>query len=86
MRRPSIQLWFLPDLFPSLPTQLEDVAADSGPTAARRNPSVIVTSISSPSILHSPPGFHGSLKLARTNSPVTREPLDVARLEIAVLP
>ncbi|TWW82302.1 hypothetical protein D4764_01G0021170 [Takifugu flavidus] len=68
------------------PAALENAAADPGPAAARRTPSVIVASISSPSILHSPPGYHGNLKLARTNSPVTREPLDVARLEIAVLP
>ncbi|XP_053196976.1 melanopsin-A-like [Scomber japonicus] len=70
-----------------LPATLVDVMEESGPrTVCKTTSSVIVTSISSPSILHSPPGFHGSLKLTRTYSPVAKEPLDIARLETTALP
>ncbi|XP_051274438.1 melanopsin-A-like isoform X1 [Dicentrarchus labrax] len=69
-----------------LPATLENVMEESGPRTARNTPSVIVTSISSPSILHSPPGFHGNLKLTKTYSPITKEPLDISRLETTILP
>nr|ANA75357.1 melanopsin 1 [Paralichthys dentatus] len=69
-----------------LPATLDNVMAASGPrNASKTTPSVIVTSISSPSILHSPPGFHGNQKLTITYSPAIKEPLDVARLETTVL-
>lgn len=73
-------------IFPPLPAQLENAMDDSDPRTGCKESSVIVTSISSPSILHSPPGFHGSLKLAKTYSPVTKESHDIARLETTVLP
>lgn len=75
-----------PRLFLPPPAQLENVMDESGPRTGCETSSVIVTSISSPSILHSPPGLHGSLKLAKTYSPAAKEPLDVARLEATVLP
>ncbi|XP_045925457.1 melanopsin-A-like [Micropterus dolomieu] len=69
-----------------LPATLENVMEESGlRTTCKTTSSVIVTSISSPSIMHSPPGFHGSLKLTKTYSPVTKEPLDIARLETTAL-
>ncbi|XP_008298630.1 melanopsin-A-like [Stegastes partitus] len=73
------------------PTSHLPAAVDNSTTreSAPRNKSassVIVTSISSPSILHSPPGFHGNLKMTKTCSSVTKEPLDIARLETTVLP
>nr|XP_046233985.1 melanopsin-A-like [Scatophagus argus] len=64
-----------------LPAILENVMEDSGPRTASKTSSVIVTSISSPSILHSPPGFHGNLKLTKTCSPDAKERLDITRLE-----
>ncbi|CAK6956825.1 melanopsin-A-like [Scomber scombrus] len=70
-----------------LPATLVNVMEESGPrTVCKTTSSIIVTSISSPSILHSPPSFHGSLKLTRTYSPVAKEPLDIARLETTALP
>lgn len=69
-----------------LPTQLDNVMAESEPrTVCKTTSSVIVTSISSPSILHSPPGFHGNHKLTKTYSSVAKEPLDVSRLETTAL-
>uniref|UniRef100_A0A3Q1E9N4 Opsin 4b n=1 Tax=Acanthochromis polyacanthus TaxID=80966 RepID=A0A3Q1E9N4_9TELE len=71
----------------SLPTQLDNAVRESTPRKASKNKSsVIVTSISSPSILHSPPGFHGNLKMTKTCSSVTKEPLDIGRLETTALP
>uniref|UniRef100_A0A3P8U5Y0 Opsin 4 n=1 Tax=Amphiprion percula TaxID=161767 RepID=A0A3P8U5Y0_AMPPE len=71
----------------SLPTQLDNAVRESTPrTASKNTSSVIVTSISSPSVLHSPPGFHGKLKMTKTCSSVTKEPLDIARLETTALP
>uniref|UniRef100_A0AAV2LHR1 Uncharacterized protein n=1 Tax=Knipowitschia caucasica TaxID=637954 RepID=A0AAV2LHR1_KNICA len=52
----------------------------------RPKAAVIVTSISSPSILDSPPGFHGNFKLAKTCSSIAKDPLDIARLEATALP
>ncbi|MEQ2226755.1 hypothetical protein ILYODFUR_030593 [Ilyodon furcidens] len=70
-----------------LPASLDTMTRESGlKTASRNTSSIIVTSISSPSILHSPPGFHGSLKVAKTVTPVSKELLDIARLETTVLP
>ncbi|XP_042254065.1 melanopsin-A-like isoform X1 [Thunnus albacares] len=70
-----------------LPATLDNVMEESGPrTMCKSTSSIIVTSISSPCILHSPPGFHGNLKLTRTYSPVAKEPLDIARLETTALP
>ncbi|XP_029312568.1 LOW QUALITY PROTEIN: opsin 4b [Cottoperca gobio] len=70
-----------------LPATLDNGMEESGPrTAYKTTPSVIVTSISSPSILQSPPGFHGNLKSTKTYSPVVKEPLDIARLETTALP
>uniref|UniRef100_A0A673ASS8 Opsin 4b n=1 Tax=Sphaeramia orbicularis TaxID=375764 RepID=A0A673ASS8_9TELE len=37
--------------------------------------SVIITSISSPSIVSSQPGFHGNLKMTKTCSPILKEPV-----------
>ncbi|XP_062269657.1 melanopsin-A-like [Platichthys flesus] len=69
-----------------LPATLDTVMAALGPrNSCKTTSSVIVTSISSPSILHSPPGFHGNPKLNKAYSPAANEPLDVARLETAVL-
>ncbi|XP_028286887.1 melanopsin-A-like [Parambassis ranga] len=47
--------------------------------------SIIVTSISSPSILNSPPGYHGNPKMTKTYSPVAKEPLSIARFETTAL-
>ncbi|KAM9715912.1 opsin 4b isoform 2-T2 [Menidia menidia] len=70
-----------------LPATLDNVMRESSPRSAFRTPSsIIVTSISSPSILHSPPAFHGNLKLAKTCSPVSKELLDIVRLETTALP
>ncbi|XP_061563602.1 melanopsin-A-like [Cololabis saira] len=70
-----------------LPATLDNVMRESVPRPVCKNTtSVIVTSISSPSILHSPPGFHGNLKAAKTSSPVSKELLDIARLETTALP
>ncbi|RVE59795.1 hypothetical protein OJAV_G00192060 [Oryzias javanicus] len=67
-----------------LPAALDNVLRESGPrSGCRASTSIIVTSISSPSILHSPPGFHGNLKLAKSSS---QELLDIARLETTALP
>uniref|UniRef100_A0A3B3WYH7 G-protein coupled receptors family 1 profile domain-containing protein n=1 Tax=Poecilia mexicana TaxID=48701 RepID=A0A3B3WYH7_9TELE len=61
---------------------LDSMMREPGPKTVSKNPSsIIVASISTPSILHSPPGFHGSLKVARTVTPVSKELLDIARLE-----
>ncbi|XP_030255671.1 opsin 4b isoform X1 [Sparus aurata] len=68
-----------------LPATLENVMEESGPRTTYKTPSVIVTSISSPCILHSPPGFHGKLKLTKTYNPVAKEPIDIVRLETTVL-
>ncbi|XP_068161284.1 melanopsin-A-like isoform X2 [Antennarius striatus] len=67
-----------------LPAPLEVAAEELG--AKTKTSAVIVTSISSPSILHSPPGFHGNLKMAKTYSHVAKEPLDITRLQTTVLP
>ncbi|XP_071319069.1 melanopsin-A-like isoform X2 [Trachinotus anak] len=65
---------------------LDNVMEASGPrTACKTTSSVIVTSISSPSILHSPPGFHGNHKLTKTFTHVAKEPLDVTRLETTAI-
>ncbi|XP_054454330.1 melanopsin-A-like [Anoplopoma fimbria] len=70
-----------------LPATLDILKEESRPRTGRKTTaSVIVTSISSPSILHSPPGFHGNLKLTKTYSPVVKEPLDITRLETTALP
>uniref|UniRef100_A0A3Q2QHS9 Opsin 4 n=1 Tax=Fundulus heteroclitus TaxID=8078 RepID=A0A3Q2QHS9_FUNHE len=59
---------------------LDSMMREPGPkTVSKNNSSIIVTSISTPSILHSPPGFHGSLKVAKSVTPVTKELLDIAR-------
>ncbi|KAG7228091.1 hypothetical protein INR49_005714 [Caranx melampygus] len=73
-------------LISRLPATLDNVMEESGPrTVCKTTSSVIVTSISSPSILHSPPGFHGNHKLTKTYSSVAKEPLDVSRLETTAL-
>ncbi|XP_037547080.1 opsin 4b [Nematolebias whitei] len=65
-----------------LPAALDDVTRESGTRpVSKTTSSVIVTSISSPSILNSPPGFHGNLKVAKTYTPICKELLDIARLE-----
>ncbi|XP_014890091.1 melanopsin-A-like [Poecilia latipinna] len=65
-----------------LSATLDSMMREPGPKTVSKNPSsIIVASISTPSILHSPPGFHGSLKVARTVTPVSKELLDIARLE-----
>uniref|UniRef100_A0A1A8LDZ2 Opsin 4b n=1 Tax=Nothobranchius pienaari TaxID=704102 RepID=A0A1A8LDZ2_9TELE len=70
-----------------LPAALDTVMKESGTRlSSKTSPSIIVTSISTPSILHSPPGFHGSLKVAKTCTPVCKELLDIARLETSALP
>ncbi|XP_035997875.1 melanopsin-A isoform X3 [Fundulus heteroclitus] len=70
-----------------LPASLDSMMREPGPkTVSKNNSSIIVTSISTPSILHSPPGFHGSLKVAKSVTPVTKELLDIARLETTALP
>lgn len=70
-----------------LVSQLDSVMREPEPkTVSKNTSSIIVTSISSPSILHSPPAFHGSLKVAKTVTPVSKELLDIARLETTVLP
>ncbi|XP_072229318.1 melanopsin-A-like [Leuresthes tenuis] len=70
-----------------LPATLDSMMRESSPRPAfRTTSSIIVTSISSPSILHSPPAFHGNLKLAKTCSPVSKELLDIVRLETTALP
>lgn len=48
--------------------------------------SVIVTSISSPSILDSPPGLHSNFKMTKTCSGIAKDPLDIARLEATAIP
>ncbi|XP_028331800.1 melanopsin-A-like [Gouania willdenowi] len=68
-----------------LPAAPSSVTMEPGPRKVGKT-SVIVTSISTPSILHSPPGFHGKLKMAKTYSPVAKESLDKAKLETTVLP
>uniref|UniRef100_A0A8C7ZV37 Opsin 4b n=1 Tax=Oryzias sinensis TaxID=183150 RepID=A0A8C7ZV37_9TELE len=51
------------------PHRLDNVLRESGPrSGCRALTSIIVTSISSPSILHSPPGFHGNLRMAKSSS------------------
>ncbi|KAJ4919375.1 hypothetical protein JOQ06_022329, partial [Pogonophryne albipinna] len=48
------------------PATLDNGMEESGPRIAyTTTPSVIVTSISSPAILHCPPGFHGDFKLTK---------------------
>ncbi|XP_034563210.1 melanopsin-A-like [Notolabrus celidotus] len=69
-----------------LPATMDSETEEWGPRTVCKTSSVIVTSISSPSILHSPPGYHGNLKLAKSYGPVAREPLDIARLETTALP
>ncbi|XP_054624719.1 melanopsin-A-like isoform X2 [Dunckerocampus dactyliophorus] len=65
-----------------LPASLGRTANEPGLcTVCKTSPAVIVTSISSPSILHSPPGFQGNLKLTKTYSPVAKESLDRGRLK-----
>ncbi|XP_023287033.1 melanopsin-A-like isoform X1 [Seriola lalandi dorsalis] len=69
-----------------LPATMDNMVEESGPrTVCKPTSSVIVTSISSPSILHSPPGFHGNQKFTKAYIPVAKEPLDVARLETTAL-
>ncbi|XP_005749776.1 melanopsin-A-like [Pundamilia nyererei] len=71
----------------NLPASLDNVMRESGPrTVCKTTSSVIVTSISSPSILHSPPGYHGNFKLTKSHSPVAKETLDIAMLETTALP
>ncbi|XP_047464699.1 melanopsin-A-like isoform X2 [Mugil cephalus] len=66
---------------------VDTVTSESGQrTACKTKPSVIVTSISSPSILHSPPGYHGNHKMTKIYNSVAKEPLDIARLETTALP
>ncbi|XP_010775951.1 opsin 4b [Notothenia coriiceps] len=66
---------------------LDNGMEESGPRIAyTTTPSVIVTSISSPAILHCPPGFHGNFKLTKRYSLVVKEPLDIARMETTALP
>ncbi|KAE8284198.1 Melanopsin-A Mammalian-like melanopsin Melanopsin-M Opsin-4-A Opsin-4M [Larimichthys crocea] len=52
-----------------LPATLDHVMEESKPRTGFKTSSVIVASISSPSIMHSPPGLQGNLKLTRTYSP-----------------
>ncbi|KAG7507884.1 melanopsin-A-like [Solea senegalensis] len=69
-----------------LPATQDKLMSQSRPgTVCKSAPSIIVTSISSPSILHSPPGFHGNHKRTKTHSSVSKEPLDVAHLETTEL-
>lgn len=63
----------------------EEVESGSG-SGRRTSSSVIVTSISSPSILHSPLASQGSLRSAKTFCPLVKEPLDLVRLESTALP
>ncbi|XP_075999722.1 melanopsin-A-like [Genypterus blacodes] len=58
------------DLQPTdhLPATLDGVAEELG---SRATPSIIVTSISSPSITHSPPGYQGNQKMTKSSSPVS---------------
>ncbi|XP_055006540.1 melanopsin-A-like [Boleophthalmus pectinirostris] len=68
------------------PTSLLPAATDTLQRPAANKASVIVTSISSPSILDSPPGYHGNFKIAKTCSGIAKDPLDIARLEATALP
>ncbi|KAI4807569.1 hypothetical protein KUCAC02_027371, partial [Chaenocephalus aceratus] len=69
------------------PATLDNGMEESGPRIAyTTTPSIIVTSISSPAILHCPPGFHGDFKLTKRYSLVVKEPLDIARMETTALP
>uniref|UniRef100_A0A3B4ANL2 G-protein coupled receptors family 1 profile domain-containing protein n=1 Tax=Periophthalmus magnuspinnatus TaxID=409849 RepID=A0A3B4ANL2_9GOBI len=68
------------------PTSLLPAASDSVHRPTANKTSVIVTSISSPSILDSPPGYHGNFKIAKTCSGIAKDPLDIARLEATALP
>ncbi|XP_049615345.1 melanopsin-A isoform X1 [Syngnathus scovelli] len=71
-------LGFLPKSH--LPASLCQAADEFGPRLIHKpTPAVIVTSISSPSILHSPPGFHGNH--SKGFSPVAKASLDIARLD-----
>ncbi|CAN9509034.1 unnamed protein product [Ophioblennius macclurei] len=71
-----------------LPAALDNMMMESGPrtVCTATTTSVIVTSVSSPSVLHSPPGLRGNLKTAKAYSPGAKEPLDIARLETTALP
>ncbi|XP_015242436.1 PREDICTED: melanopsin-A-like [Cyprinodon variegatus] len=70
-----------------LRASMDSMIREPGPkTVSKNTSSIIVTSISTPSILHSPPGYHGSLKVAKTVTPVSKELLDIAKLETTVLP
>ncbi|XP_077357994.1 melanopsin-A-like isoform X1 [Festucalex cinctus] len=63
-----------------LPASLCQAVDEFGPRlACKPTAAVIVTSISSPSILHSPPGFHGNH--GKSLSPVAKASLDIARLD-----
>ncbi|XP_061611134.1 melanopsin-A-like isoform X3 [Phyllopteryx taeniolatus] len=68
-----------------LPASLFRAAPEFVPRIASRTPptpAIIVTSISSPSVLHSPPGFHGNH--SKSFSPVAKASLDIARLDTPV--
>lgn len=66
---------------------VKEEEAESGSCSGRRtSSSVIVTSISSPSLLHNPPASHGSIKSAKTFCPLGKETLDLVRLESTALP
>ncbi|XP_071380092.1 opsin 4b [Centroberyx affinis] len=69
-----------------LPATLDNVTEELGSKAVcKETSSIIVTSMSSPSALQSPTGFHGNqaanLKMTKTCSSVAKEPLKIARLE-----
>ncbi|XP_061562588.1 melanopsin-A-like [Phycodurus eques] len=68
-----------------LPASLFRAAPEFVPRIASRTPptpAIIVTSISSPSVLHSAPGFHGNH--SKSLSPVAKASLDIARLDTPV--
>ncbi|XP_019749306.1 melanopsin-A-like [Hippocampus comes] len=63
-----------------LPASLSRAADEFGPQfICKPTAASIVTSISSPSILHSPPGFHGNH--SKSFCPVAKASLDIARLD-----
>uniref|UniRef100_A0A667YHI5 Opsin 4 n=1 Tax=Myripristis murdjan TaxID=586833 RepID=A0A667YHI5_9TELE len=69
-----------------LPATPECVMEEPGSKAAcKETSSIIVTSISSPTLLESPPRFHGNqaanLKLTKNPSCIAKELLEIARLE-----
>lgn len=84
--RPQTGVPTIPECFSHSLLQLHNTTEDSRPRTASKNmSSVIVTSISSPSIVHCPPDFYDNLKLTKCYSPVAMELLDIERLETTAL-